>query len=169
MGDISFFPLVRSLGEGALIFLKRILGNLKRYMRNRKGEIKEKRIVLVLDDKIQSLLNHNIHRVQLTRIRSIRFLVKRVFVPGKSLVGEEIIIPFEDKFFSIPPQMGRVVIVSDSLAQVSVEKVKALFVGIARAARPSQTPFPDGTRGVAGPLEKGTDGLGVRKQRPLSF
>ncbi|MBA7679943.1 hypothetical protein ES703_88249 [subsurface metagenome] len=121
---------------------------MNRDMWNSKGDVEKEPSILIIFNKFQSVVGHKI--------------VGILSLPS-------VFIPFEHMFLIVAPKVSRIITVCLSLAIVSIEIIKPLFVWLACSSRASKPPLSYGSSGIARLLKDRRQSLCVWRQRTLPF
>ncbi len=145
-------PLARKfrLGKFPRVRRKRIGGRLQRHVRQRRREIQEHRLVLVLAEPLHRLCAHHVGRVMLAA-HDLR--------PAAVEVGPLVVLP----------HVIRIMVVRDALTIIAKEKVEPLFDRIAARIHRPKAPLADARGRVTGALQQLRDRDRVRGDRVLPF
>ncbi len=157
---------VRLLLEGGLVLDERGVGHLEREMGDREGQIEEERMIPLLLQEAERVVRHHVERVLVALILAILLGVGGI-VAFEALVRGEVLVVELDAL-SVPPQVGRVVVVRELLVEVSEEVVEALIVRLPQGLAASESPLADRRGDVAGVLEHGPDRIRAGIERHLA-
>lgn len=110
------------------VFFHLFIGNLDRKVGHSEGQIEEKRFFFVLTDEVEPPVDKVILRV--------------------AFAFQAAVIARQGDFFTIFPQIFRVVVVGVDLAEETAEVIKTLFERISAGAFVTQSPFAVSGGGV---------------------
>ena len=83
---------------------------------------------------------------------------------GRDIFFAAVLVAGEAFLFFVSPEILGVVVVRFALVDPTVEKIDTLFVGMAGFTFAPEGPLSDGGGSVAGVLEEGIDGDGIRRE-----
>ena len=150
------------------VFCNRFLRDLQGQVGNGRGKDQEERILGVGIDEVQGRVQHQVGCVVIAAETLVVFvlccqrLVERLMrrIPLSVVQGIGL---------RITPQVGRVIIVGHTLAEIAVEAIESLIVRMTFGIWSSQAPFPNKSGRVSGRLEHLCDGDFRVLQRQLPF
>lgn len=83
---------------------------------------------------------------------------------GRDIFFAAVLVAGEAFLFFVSPEILGVIVVRFALVDPTVEKIDTLFVGVAGFTFAPEGPLSDGGGSVAGVLEEGIDGDGIRRE-----